>query len=112
MIRGIIILLYQCLWVPDNWIILNYNFNLIEHQLKSSFKKRLQLKEHFEKNKQTNKTRMLQVKAHANDNHRLLSYHDNGFWDTIIILTILLHITKSYITIIHLMHLNSVMKTH
>jgi len=37
-------------------------------------------------------TGVLLVKAHADDNHRLLSYHDNGFCDTIITLSILLHV--------------------
>ena len=40
-------------------------------------------------------TGVLLVKAHAHDNHRLLSYHDHGFCDTIITLLILLNITGS-----------------
>ena len=36
---------------------------------------------------------VLQVKTFAYENHRLLSYHDNGFCDMIITLSILLHIT-------------------
>ena len=39
---------------------------------------------------------MLQVKAHAHDNHGLFSYHDDGFRDTIIILLILLHIADLF----------------
>ena len=38
-------------------------------------------------------TGVLLVKAHAHDNHRLLSYHDNRFCNKIITLSILLHIT-------------------
>ena len=41
-------------------------------------------------------TRVLLVKAHAHDNHRLLSYHDNSFCGTIITLSILLHITSAH----------------
>ena len=35
-------------------------------------------------------TGVLQVKAHTHNNHRQLSYHDNGFCDTIITLSILI----------------------
>ena len=41
-------------------------------------------------------TGVLLVKLPTHDNHRLLSYHDNGFCDTIITLSILLHITVSH----------------
>ena len=40
-------------------------------------------------------TEVLPIKAHAHDNHRLLSYYDNGFCNMIITLSILLHITKA-----------------
>ena len=42
-------------------------------------------------------TGVLLVKAHAHDNFRLSSYHDNSFCKTIITLLILLHITTSMI---------------
>ena len=38
-------------------------------------------------------TGVLLVKVPAHNNYRLLSYHDNGFCDMIITLSILLHIT-------------------
>jgi len=40
-------------------------------------------------------TGVLQFKAYACDNHRLLSYHDSGFCNMIITLSILLHITAN-----------------
>ena len=50
----------------------------------------LKIQEQFEKSIIALMTGMLQVKAPAYDNHKLLSYHNNGFCDMIIIL---LHIT-------------------
>ena len=39
-------------------------------------------------------TGVLLVNTHTHDNHRLLSYHDNGFCYTIITISMLLHITS------------------
>ena len=41
-------------------------------------------------------TGVLLVKTPAHDNYRLLLYHDNGFYDMIITLSILLQITHPW----------------
>jgi len=41
-------------------------------------------------------TGVLVVKVYARNNHGLLLYDDNGFYNTIITLLILLHITMGY----------------
>ena len=91
MIRHILVMLYRYLWAPDFWIIPKCDLQLDRTQLNSSLK--VNYKSIFQKSMIVLMTGVLLIKAPTHDNHRLLSYHDNGFCDMIIILAILLHIT-------------------